>query len=91
MSFGSYVLSKVIDQIDTIFLIRNLASEIHEEIRYVKNERYMKLMQSETCLRAHEDLRRAFSQTLHEYRKHQEWKLRTQSIPDPLLPIYKTD
>jgi hypothetical protein len=87
MSLGSYALSKVIDQIDTIFLIRNLASEIH----YVKNERYMKLMQSETCLRAHEDLRRAFSRTLHEYRKHQEWKLRTQSIPDPLFPIYKID
>jgi len=91
MSFGSYALSKVIDQIDTIFLIRQLASEIQEEIRYVKNERYMKLMQSETYVRAHEDLRRAFSRTLQEYRKHQEWKLRTQSIPVSALPIYKTD
>lgn len=91
VSFGSYVLSKVIDQIETIFLIRNFKKEIQLEISSVKNERYMRLMQSETHLRAHDDLRRAFSRILQEYRKHQDWKFRTQSIPITGLPIYKTD
>lgn len=91
VSFGSYVLSKVIDQIETILLIRNLKKEIQLEISLVKNERYMRLMQSETHLRAHDDLRRAFSRILQEYQKHQDWKFRTHSIPMTGLPIYKTD
>ncbi len=90
-SYGAYALGKAIETFDTLFHIRNFNEVIKEEIRYIRNERYMRLMQSDTYVRAHEDLRRAFSRILQEYRKHQDWKLRTKSIEVSALPIYKTD
>ncbi len=90
-SFGACILNKVIESLDGIFQIRSQSDLIKQEIRYVKNGPYMKLMQSETYTRAHEDLRRAFSRALQELRKHQEWKLRNKSIEMAVSKIYKTD
>jgi hypothetical protein len=62
-----------------IWYLENSA-QIEEEIKKIKDQRLLALMEAPTAARARDDLSRDFYRTLTELRKHQAWRQRQQLI-----------
>lgn len=54
--------------------------QIEEAIQKIKQERLLNMMQSEGVRRANDDLNRAFSRTLSEFRKHHDWRMHNRVV-----------
>ena len=53
---------------------------IEQAILQIKQERLLKMMQSDGVRRANDDLSRSLIRTLAEFRKHHEWRMQHRVI-----------
>ena len=55
-------------------------AKIYEALSQIKQERILKLMQSDSNRRPDDDLSRSFTRTLSEYRKHHQWRMQNRVV-----------
>lgn len=76
----SLVFEKFIEFYEAGFWCAEHQSEIEQAILQIKQERILKIMQSDSTRRANDDLSRSLMRTLSEYRKHHQWRMQNRVI-----------
>ncbi len=76
----SIVFEKFIEFYEAGFWCTEHQSAIEQAIIQIKQERVLKMMQSDSTQRANDDLSRAFIRTLTEFRRHHEWRMRNRVV-----------
>lgn len=74
------VLGKFVEFYEAGFWCTERKSKIDEAVLQIKQERTLKIMQSDSTRRANDDLSRSFMRTLSEYRKHHQWRMQNRVI-----------
>jgi len=75
-SFVHYIFPVIHEQCERIAHIAERIDEIRSAVANIKERKLLELMQQPTIVRAGEDLNRAFSRTLNELRRQQQWRVK---------------
>lgn len=81
--FTGLVFEKCFDHIKGYEWLHKNKEKIEAAIQTIKQERLWKLSQVEGNIRTSDDLRRSFSKSLNELRKHQRWRINHRLIDVP--------
>jgi len=73
-SFVHYIFPVIHTQCERIAHIAERVDEIRSAVANIKERKLLELMQQPAIVRAGEDLNRAFSRTLNELRRQQQWR-----------------
>jgi hypothetical protein len=75
-SFVHYIFPVIYEQCQRTAHIAKRIDEIRSAVANIKERKLLELMQQPTIVRAGEDLNRAFSRTLNELRRQQQWRVK---------------
>lgn len=76
----SIVFEKYITHYEAALWCTEHQVKIDEAVSQIKQERILKLMQSDSNRRPDDDLSRSFARTLSEYRKHHQWRMQNRIL-----------
>lgn len=76
----SIVFEKFVQFYEAGFWCTEHQTAIQQAVLQIKQERILKMMQSDNTRRANDDLNRAFSGVLSDFRKHHEWRMRNRVL-----------
>lgn len=75
-SFVSFAMRQIETRCEQALWVSDRLVEIESAIQAYKERRLLKLMQDVGLMRARDDLGRAFSRTLAEFRRQQQWRIK---------------
>jgi hypothetical protein len=75
-SFVHYIFPIIYEQSKKIAFIAELIDEIRSAVATIRERALLELIQQPSIVRAGEDLSRAFSRTLNELRRQQQWRVK---------------
>lgn len=76
----SVVFEQYVAYYEAVLWCTKYQSEIEQAILQIKQERILKIMQSDSTRRANDDLSRSLVRTLSEYRKHYQWRMQNRVV-----------
>ncbi len=76
----SIVFEKFVEFYEAGFWCTDRKAKIEEAVIQIKQERILKIMQSDSTRRANDDLTRSFMRTLSEFRKHHDWRIKNRLV-----------
>jgi hypothetical protein len=75
-SFVHYIFPIIYEQTKRIAFIAERIDEIRSAVANIRERKLLDLIQQPSIVRAGEDLNRAFSRTLNELRRQQQWRVK---------------